>query len=121
MAPRRRLMMRVFLSADGAREAGFMTHVDAHVLSESDLSLLVGVLKGSASVELKATVPDDAVRSAVAALGMDALDAQLRQVFFFESPDLALQAAGVVVRAPGEGSRRRQRREVASGRARRAS
>ena len=115
-------MMRMFLNADGVREAGFMTHVDAHVLSESDLSRLLGVLKGSDSVELKATVPDDAVRSAVAALGMDALDAQLRQVFFFESPDLALQAAGVVVpRAPGEGSRRRQRREVASGRARRAS
>jgi len=73
--------------------------VDVHALSGVDLPRLVVALKGSDSVELKATVPDDSVRSAVAALGMDALDAQLRQVFFFETADLALQAAGVVVRA----------------------
>ena len=68
------------------------------VLSGIDLSQLVGALSGSDSMELKATVPDDAARSAVTALGMDALDAQIRQVFFFETPDLALQEAGVVVR-----------------------
>ncbi len=72
--------------------------IDSHVLSGIDLSQLVGTLSGSDSMELKATVPDDAARSAVTALGMDALDAQIRQVFFFETPDLALQEAGVVVR-----------------------
>ena len=30
---------------------------------------------------------------------MDPLDAQIRQVFFFDTPDLALNQAGVVVRA----------------------
>jgi inorganic triphosphatase YgiF len=35
----------------------------------------------------------------VAALGLDALDAQIRQVFFFDTPDLDLNRAGVVVRA----------------------
>jgi hypothetical protein len=30
---------------------------------------------------------------------MDPIDAQIRQVFFFDTPDLALNAAGVVVRA----------------------
>ena len=30
---------------------------------------------------------------------MDALDAQIRQIFFFDTPDLALDAHGVVVRA----------------------
>ena len=30
---------------------------------------------------------------------MDPLDAQVRQVFFFDTPDLALDGAGVVVRA----------------------
>ena len=30
---------------------------------------------------------------------MDPLDAQIRQVFFFDTPDLALDRAGVVVRA----------------------
>ena len=33
------------------------------------------------------------------ALGMDPLDAQIRQVYFFETPDLALDKAGLVVRA----------------------
>ena len=30
---------------------------------------------------------------------MDPLEAQIRQVFFFDTPDLALNEAGVVVRA----------------------
>ena len=35
----------------------------------------------------------------VAALGVDPLDAQIRQVYFFDTPELALNKAGVVVRA----------------------
>jgi hypothetical protein len=50
------------------------------------------------SVELKLTVPETDHRSTVAALGMDPLDAQIRQVFFFDTPDLALNSHGVVVR-----------------------
>ncbi|MET1042638.1 MAG: hypothetical protein ABWX59_00795 [Microbacteriaceae bacterium] len=34
-----------------------------------------------------------------AALGVDPLDAQIRQVYFFDTPDLMLNKAGVVVRA----------------------
>src|SRR6185312_9301823 len=37
--------------------------------------------------------------STVAALGMDPLHAQIRQVFFFDTPELTLDRAGVVVRA----------------------
>ena len=33
------------------------------------------------------------------ALGLDPIAAQIRQVYFFETPDLALDRAGVVVRA----------------------
>ena len=51
------------------------------------------------SVELKLTVPDSESRATVAALGMDPLDAQIRQVFFFDTPDLRLNQKGVVVRA----------------------
>jgi hypothetical protein len=68
------------------------------LLANNDLSGLVTSCRRSDSVELKATVPDNAMRSAVATLGMDALDAQIRQVFFFDTPDLALQRAGLVVR-----------------------
>jgi hypothetical protein len=55
--------------------------------------------KDSDSVELKLTVPEAQHASTVAALGMDPLDAQIRQVFFFDTPELALDKAGVVVRA----------------------
>jgi hypothetical protein len=51
------------------------------------------------SVELKLTVPDEDRQSAAAALGVDPLDARIRQVFFFDTPDLLLDQAGVVVRA----------------------
>jgi hypothetical protein len=63
------------------------------------------VVEGADSVELKLTVPDVDRRSAVAALEMDPLGAQIRQVVFFDTPDLALYEQGVVVRA-----RRVQRR-----------
>jgi hypothetical protein len=68
-------------------------------LSDEDLAELVGLTKGSDSVELKLTVPDAHHRSTVVALGMDPLEAQIRQVFFFDTPDLALNEAGIVVRA----------------------
>ena len=59
----------------------------------------MSLIKGADSVELKLTVPESNQRSAVASLGLDPLDAQIRQVFFFDTPDLALNRSGVVVRA----------------------
>src|SRR5436190_18400799 len=67
--------------------------------SDEELARLVELIKGADSVELKLTVPEAHQRSTVAALGMDALDAQIRQVFFFDTPELALNEHGVVVRA----------------------
>jgi hypothetical protein len=68
-------------------------------LSDADLERLLDLLRGADSAELKLTVPDSEQRSAVAALGMDPLDAQIRQVYFFDTPDLALNQHGLVVRA----------------------
>jgi hypothetical protein len=68
-------------------------------LSDEELGRLLSLLKGADSVELKLTVPEGHYRSAAAALGMDPLQAQLRQVFFFDTPELTLNGAGVVVRA----------------------
>jgi hypothetical protein len=68
-------------------------------LSNEQVNELLGLLKDSDSVELKLTVPEEHQRSTVAGLGMDPLDAQIRQVFFFDTPELALDASGVVVRA----------------------
>ena len=68
-------------------------------LSDAQLAEMMELLRGSDTVELKLTVPASQQRAAIAALGLDALDAQIRQVIFFDTPDLALDKAGVVVRA----------------------
>jgi hypothetical protein len=71
----------------------------ATTLISDELLRLRELVKGSDSIELKLTVPEAGHRGAARALGVDPLDAQIRQVFFFDTPDLALNAAGVVARA----------------------
>ncbi len=68
-------------------------------LSDQDLAELLALTEGADSVELKLTVPVTDRSAAAAALGVDPLDAQIRQVYFFDTPDLTLNKAGVVVRA----------------------
>jgi hypothetical protein len=68
-------------------------------LSGAQLEQLLELTKGADSVELKLTVPDAERRSTITALGMDPLDGQIREVYFFDTPDLALDRHGVVVRA----------------------
>jgi hypothetical protein len=68
-------------------------------LSDEQLREFLKLTEGADSVELKLTVPDENRRSTVQALGMDPLDAQIRQVFFFDTPQLDLDGVGVVVRA----------------------
>jgi hypothetical protein len=68
-------------------------------LTDTQLEEMLALTGHADSVELKLTVPDSERRSTVAALGMDPLDAQIRQVFFFDTPDLRLNKRGVVVRA----------------------
>jgi len=70
-------------------------------LSDEEISKLLALTKRADSVELKLTVPEtrSGFRSAAAALGIDPLDAQIRQVFFFDTPDLLLNQHGVVARA----------------------
>jgi hypothetical protein len=64
-----------------------------------ELIQLLELVKDADSVELKLTVPEESHRSTIAALGLDPLEAQIRQVFFFDTSDLALNEAGVVARA----------------------
>jgi hypothetical protein len=68
-------------------------------LTDEQLQELVGLLRETDTVELKLTVPDEDRRSTVVGLGLDPLEAVIRQVFFFDTPDLDLDGAGVVVRA----------------------
>jgi hypothetical protein len=57
------------------------------------------LIKGATSVELKLSVPLTGQRATVKRIGLDPVEAQPRQAFFFDTPDLALNKAGVVVRA----------------------
>jgi hypothetical protein len=75
--------------------------------SPDDLAELLRLIGGSDSVELKLSVPDSDHQSTVRSLGLDPLESQIRQVFFFDTADLAANQAGVVVRArriQGKGS-----------------
>ena len=60
---------------------------------------LMELVRDADSVELKLTIPESEQRSTIGALELDPLDAQIRQVYFFDTPDLALNQVGVVVRA----------------------
>ena len=75
------------------------TATKVRALSDQDLAELVSLTKSADSVELKLTVPVSERSRGAAALGVDPLDAQIRQVYFFDTPELALNKAGVVVRA----------------------
>ncbi len=59
-------------------------------LSDKDQAELLALTKGADSVELKLTVPVSDRSRGAAALGVDPLDAQIRQVYFFDTPDLKL-------------------------------
>ena len=68
-------------------------------LTDAQLGDLMRLIKGADSVELKVTVTAEQHRATIQGLPMDPVEAQPRQVFFFDTPDLALNNAGLVVRA----------------------
>ena len=68
-------------------------------LTDEGIVEVLSLLKNTDSVELKVTVSDADRHSAVLELDLDVLDCDLRQVVFFDTPDLQLSRAGVIVRA----------------------
>lgn len=68
-------------------------------ISGEELGRMLALMKGSDSVELKVTILESEQRSAAISLGLDPLQAQIRQIYFFDTPDLALNGSGVVARA----------------------
>src|SRR6516162_9657988 len=67
--------------------------------ADGQIAKALDLLNDADSFELKVTVHDSDHRSAVMALEMDILDAEIRQVVFFDTPDLKLSRNGMVVRA----------------------
>jgi hypothetical protein len=64
--------------------------VTAPALSDQQLAELLSLIKGADSVELKLTVPMSDRSRGGAALGVDPLESQIRQVYFLDTPDLTL-------------------------------
>ena len=73
--------------------------VSGRHLTDEQLQQMTTLIKGADSVELKVTVPEASHRSSARALELDPLEAQIRQVFFFDTPKLELDKNGLVVRA----------------------
>jgi hypothetical protein len=68
-------------------------------LNDTQLAELMQLLKGADTAELKVSIPSDYHVSTIRGLPIDPVEAQPRQVFFFDTPDLTLNKAGIVVRA----------------------
>jgi hypothetical protein len=68
-------------------------------LNEAKLLDALSHLTRTDTVEFKMTVHENDRYSAMKALNMDVLEAELRQVVFFDTPDLKLNRSGIVVRA----------------------
>ncbi len=73
--------------------------VNSAQLDGKQLAELMKLIEGADSVELKLTIPDAESRNTMRALELDPIDAQIRQIVFFDTPDLQLNTAGLVVRA----------------------
>ena len=71
----------------------------AKPLSGEDIVKVLKLGKGANSIELKLSVPLTGHRATIKSIGLDPVEAQPRQAFFFDTPELALNRAGVVVRA----------------------
>jgi hypothetical protein len=71
----------------------------AKPLSNEQLTAMFKLVKGATSVELKLSVPLGGQRATLKSIGYDPVEAEPRVAYFFDTPDLALNKAGVVVRA----------------------
>jgi hypothetical protein len=72
---------------------------EAPVLSPEELAKVFELSKGSTSIELKLSIPATGHRATIKSLKLDPVEAQPRQAFFFDTSNLDLFKAGVVVRA----------------------
>jgi hypothetical protein len=86
-------------SAKPAKAAKVDEPVLAKPLSGEETVKLLKLATQAKTIELKLSVPATGHRATVESIGFDPVEAQPRQAFFFDTPELALNQAGVVVRA----------------------
>jgi hypothetical protein len=75
-----------------------MTDTTPH-LSHEQAGELLDLVADADSIELKLTLADHDHRTTLTSLGLDPLEAEIRQVYFFDTPALSLDELGIVVRA----------------------
>jgi len=68
-------------------------------LSREQIDQVLTILRDVDSLELKLVAPADTHRATIGKLGVDPIDSEVRQVYFFDTPNLDLNKAGLVVRA----------------------
>jgi len=68
-------------------------------LPREEIIEVLNLVEGASSVEMKLSVPLTSQRAASDRIGLDPVEAQPLQAFFFDTTDLVLNRAGVVVRA----------------------
>ncbi len=86
-------------TASAARPRATRARSAPRRLTDEELTTLMSLLRGADSTELKLTVPPASHRDTIQGLPIDPVESQPRQVYFFDTPDLALNRAGLVVRA----------------------
>jgi len=70
-----------------SRKTGKATPAGSGVaLSNEQVTRVLKLLKGANSVELKFVVPATGHRATIAGIGLDPVEAQPRQAFFFDTP-----------------------------------
>jgi hypothetical protein len=69
------------------------------LIDDERLLQVLELVRGADSVELNLYVPDSERRATARSLGLDPIEAELRQIVFFDTPELALNTRGMVVRA----------------------
>src|SRR4249920_3463839 len=69
------------------------------IFSDQEVAKILKLLKGSGSMELKVVVPVPTHRATIESIGLDPVEAQPRQAYFFDTTKFDLNNAGVVVRA----------------------
>lgn len=60
---------------------------------------MVGLAHGAMRIDLRLNVPVTGQRATIEGIGLDPVEAQPRQAFYFDTLDLALNRAGLLVRA----------------------
>src|SRR4051812_17457931 len=61
----------------------------AKPFSNEEMAEVFKLIKGASGVEMKLSVPLTGQRATIKGIGLDPVEAQPRQAFFFDTPDLA--------------------------------